>query len=152
MLLNSPTGYKVIYNLLFQGDTRNPNVQIHILLVNESIKCPVQIKKHKSSVQISKKNCNFNRHLTFIFQYKFISIKTTRMTTTAQFNVVSNKRNHLYRVFLIRLRLLKCTRLALLLCSQTITSTRCFLLTFVFRKCFTLKARYILKRERKSGP
>lgn len=73
------------------------------------------------------------------------------MTKTAQFNVVYNKRNHLYRVFLIRLRLVKCTGLAMLSCSQKITSTFCFLLTYGFRKRFTLKARYISKRERKRG-
>lgn len=74
------------------------------------------------------------------------------MTANAQFNVVSNKRNHLYRAFLIRLRLLKCTRLSMLMCSQTITSTRCFLLSYAFRKRFTSKARYISKRELKRGP
>lgn len=74
------------------------------------------------------------------------------MTTTAQFNVVSSKRNHLYRVFLFRLRLAKCTGLAMLLCSQTITSTRCFLLTYTFRERFMSKARYISKRERKRCP
>lgn len=73
------------------------------------------------------------------------------MNTTAPFTVVSNKRNHLYRVFLIRLRLVKCTGLAMLLCSQTITSTRCFLLTYGFRKRFTSKARYISKRGREKG-
>lgn len=73
------------------------------------------------------------------------------MTKTAQVNVVSNKGNHLYRVFLIRLRLVKCTGLTMLLCSQK-TSIFCFLLTYGFRKRFTLKARYISKRERKGGP